>query len=509
MAPITPVDGAMGRHTPISTPLSNCSSSVPPSPVECRNPFAFTPINSSMTGYHDASVVSSSPVKPMQRPMATHPDKAKLEWINNRYNSSSGGPLSNQGIGLLPSYQDLVDDQFRKPHAFAIPGQSFQSQSRQDSHFGRLTPISPVQQPMTSASTPTKQESFAVPAPLDSKAATSSGSGTFRCRSVSPAVRQRNFSGNTGPATITTTTTTRAVISPFNSPITSEVLSILSAGQTADSVHSLVQRSQSVPLSIMMQSEMLPVQGQSNVTKITNVLLSKMDSEGDDAVRGLGINNLPSNYTARMNLTQILETTPGFGGGAAHQGQLPVSSSPAAFELQQHGYLTASGEQVSFVAAESQAQAGPGDQQQPGVQEDPGGGQPQAQLLLQSTQQQDEEEQQQLDFNNTVKDLLGDDGLNPSSQLVGQVASELNAVASDFSNDIRLTSELSSSITDLNTLDTNLLFDPNQQQEQYEDSTLEELKNDPLFQQICSETVNSGFDWLESKDQPTTVEMLG
>ena len=120
-----------------------------------------------------------------------------------------------------------------------------------------------------------------------------------------------------------------------------------------------------------------------------------------------------------------------------------------------------------------------------------------------------EEEQQQLDFNNTVKDLLGDDGLNPSSQLVGQVASELNAVASDFSNDIRLTSDLSSSITDLNTLDPNLLFDPNQPQEQYEDSTLEELKNDPLFQQICSDPVNSGFEWLESKDQPTTVEMLG
>ncbi|CAG5957872.1 unnamed protein product [Menidia menidia] len=523
MAPITPVDGAMGRHTPISTPLSNCSSSVPPSPVECRNPFAFTPINSSITGYHDASIVSSSPVKPMQRPMATHPDKAKLEWINNRYNSSSSaGPLSNHSIGILPSYQDLVDDQFRKPHAFAIPGQSFQSQTRQDAaHFGRLTPISPVQQQQqqqhmaTGVSTPTKQESFAVPAPLDGKASTSSTSSTFRCRSVSPAVRQRNFSGNTGPQTTTTstTTTTRAVVSPFNSPITSEVLSILSNSQTVSSVHSMVQRSQSVPLNIMMQSEMLPVQGQGNTAKITNVLLSKMESDGDDSVRGLGMNNLPSNYTARMNLTQILETTPSFAGGAAHQAQLPAGSNPADFQLQQHGYLTTgSGEQVSFPSGDGQAQAGPGDQdqqqQQQQLQEDPVQTQPQ--LLLQSTQQQEaEDEQQQLDFNNTVKDLLGEDGLNPSSQLVGQVASELNAVASDFSNDIRLTSDLSSSITDLNTLDTNLLFDPNQQQEQYEDSTLEELKNDPLFQQICSDTVNSGFDWLESKDQPTTVEMLG
>lgn len=448
----------------------------------------------------------------MQRPMATHPDKAKLEWINNRYNSNSVAPLPNHSIGILPSYQDLVDDQFRKPHAFAIPGQSFQAQSRQDAaHFGRLTPISPVQQQqlLTGVTTPTKQESFAVPAPLDNKASTSSASSTFRCRSVSPAVRQRNFSGNANPpatTNTTTNTTTQAVVSPFNCPITSEVLSILSNSQTVGSVHSMVQRSQSVPLNIMMQSERMPVHGQSNAAKITNVLLSKMTADGGDSVRGLGINNLASNYTARMNLTQILETTPGFAEGAAHQTQLPVRSSPAAFELQQHGYLTSSsGEQVSFSTVDSQAQVGPGDQQQQQVQEN--AVQTQPQLLLQSTQQQ-EDEQQQLDFNNTVKDLLGHDGLNPSSQLVGQVASELNAVASDFSNDIRLTSDLSSSITDLNTLDTNLLFDPNQQQEQYEDSTLEELKNDPLFQQICSDTVNS-FDWLESKDQPTSVEMLG
>lgn len=453
--------------------------------------------------------------------MATHPDKAKLEWINNRYNSStSSGPVNNHSIGILPSYQDLVDDQFRKPHAFAIPGQSFQAQSRQDAaHLGRLTPISPVQQqqpqqqpqqqqPATGVTTPTKQESFAVPAPLDNKASTSSASSTFRCRSVSPAVRQRTSSDNTGPPTTTpnTVSTARAVVSPFSSPITSEVLSILSNTQAVSSVHSMVQRSQSVPLNIMMQSEMLPVQ-QSNTAKITNVLLSKMEADENDSVRGLGINNLPSNYTARMNLTQILETTPAFAGAASHQSQLPVSSSPAAFELQQHGYLSTGSAETAFSSGDAQAQTGQSEPEPtPPLQDSP----TQTQLLLQSTQPQDtEDEQQQLDFNNTVKDLLGEDGLNPSSQLVGQVASELNAVASDFSSDIRLPSDLSSSITDLNTLDTNLLFDPNQQQEQYEDSTLEELKNDPLFQQICSDTVNSGFDWLESKDQPTTVEMLG
>uniref|UniRef100_A0AAZ3RIH3 Regulatory factor X7b n=1 Tax=Oncorhynchus tshawytscha TaxID=74940 RepID=A0AAZ3RIH3_ONCTS len=408
MAPITPVEGPLGgRHTPISA-LSNCSSGIPPSPVECRNPFAFTPINSSMAGgYHDASVVSvsSSPIKPMQRPMATHPDKAKLEWINNRYNSSgteatggvgagsgSGVSISNHSLGgLLPSYQDLVDDHFRKPHAFAVPGHSgqcFQAQSRQQdgSHFGHLTPISPVQQQLTSVSTtPTntaskQDESFAVPAPLDSKGgALPSGGGAFRCRSVSPAVSQMTFSG-----TVTTPnagTTTRLVVSQFSSPMTSqEILIILSNSQSVGgNLHSMAQRSQSVPLNIMMQSvvEMQGIQGQnqSNATKITNVLLSKMDSDVNDTVRGLGINNLPSNYTARMNLTQMLETQSqsqtvpggfttggdGGGGGNAHQSQLQtVSSSPASFELQQHGgYLTSTGGdggEVSF----NQAQSGPG-----------------------------------------------------------------------------------------------------------------------------------------------------
>ncbi len=130
--------------------------------------------------------------KPMQRPMATHPDKAKLEWINNRYNSTAGSPVisTSSAIGILPSYQDLVEDHFRKPHAFAIPGQSLQSQSRlQDGNLGMLTNVSPVQQgqPTTPSS---KQESFAIPAPLDNKGAGStsgSGGGTF---SVAALARQ-------------------------------------------------------------------------------------------------------------------------------------------------------------------------------------------------------------------------------------------------------------------------------------------------------------------------------
>ncbi|XP_064835417.1 DNA-binding protein RFX7-like isoform X4 [Oncorhynchus masou masou] len=472
MAPTTPVD--------IGTPHSNCSGSVPPSPVECRNPFAFTPINSSITGYHDGSIVSSSPVKPMQRPMATHPDKAKLEWMNNGYNNSGGNSIN--GISILPSYQDLVDDHFRKPHAFAIPGQSYQSQTR---HYGRLTPISPVQQQAASMANLNKQEGFAVPAPLDNKAtSTSSAGGTFRCRSVSPAVRQRNLSGNQGLQNIP-----RTVVSPFTSPVIPEMINIFANSHGDVSVSSMAQRSQSVPVNVMMQTEVLPMQGQTNSKKITNVLLSKMDGDSDDAVRGLGINNLPSNYTARMNLTQILETTPSFPSSANHQ--TLTSNAPNAYEFQKPGYLmkNSRNEQMSLSAGDSQAQSATGEEQHQ---------QSQPMLLAQKLQQQ------QLDFSTTVKDLLADGSLTPGNRLVRQV-SELNAVGSDF----RLTSDLSSSINDLNNLDTNLLFDPNQQQGQYEDSTLEELKNDPLFQQICSETANSnGFDWLESKDQPT-VGLMG
>lgn len=512
LAPTTPVDSALGssRQTPIGTPHSNCSSSVPPSPVECRNPFAFTPINSSITGYHNGSTVSSSPVKPMQRPMATHPDKTKLEWMSSGYSNNSGN--SNNGISILPSYQDLVDDHFRKPHAFAIPGQSCQSHTRHhETHISHLTPISPVQQQVASMANLNKQEGFAVPAPLDNKASTSSSSsGTFRCRSVSPAVRQRNLSGTQ------TLNVLRSVVSPFNSPATPEVLNIFSHNDGGASISSMVQRSQSVPVTVMMQSEVLPMQTgsqQSNTKNITNVLISKMDGDGDDSIRGIGINNVPSNYTARMNLTQILETTavPCFPGSASHQALISPCSS--AFESQKPGYLmkNAREEPMSFSTGESQTQSASAAHQL-SQQKHLGRrqllGHDQGMLLPLQQNLQQHEHQQPLDIDRTVKELLHAESLNAGSQLVGQ-GSELSAGGSEFPSDMRLTSELSGSINDLNNLDTNLLFDPSQQQGQYEDSTLEELKNDPLFQQICSETVNSaGFDWLESKDQ-ATVEMLG
>ncbi|KAM5171080.1 DNA-binding protein RFX7 [Mantella aurantiaca] len=476
LAQTTPVDSALGssRHTPVGTPHSNCSSSVPPSPVECRNPFAFTPINSSIS-YHDASIVSSSPVKPMQRPMATHPDKTKLEWMNNGYSTVGSSSVSSHGI--LPSYKELVEDSFRKPHAFAVPGQSYQSQSRHhDNHFGRLTPVSPVQHQLSALVSTSKQEGFAVPAPLDNKGLGTSGNvSNFRCRSVSPAVhRQRNLSGNTN---CPTSNAPRSNVTAFGSVVTTEVHNLLANVQPDTSANSIAQRSQSVPLTVMMQTAFPSLQKQSSTQNITHVLLNKLDSDRDDAVRGLGINNMPSNYTARMNLTQILETSPMFSG--ANQ-QNVMNSSTSSYEFQTPAYLTknSSTDTIGFTTGDNQAQSEIGEQQ--------------------------------LDFSSTVKDLLDGESLQANQQLV-QVASDLNN-ASDFSSDIRLSSDLSGSINDLNTLDPNLLFDPGRQHVQDDEATLEELNNDPLFQQICNESINSmtssGFEWIESKDHPT-VEMLG
>lgn len=489
IASTTPVDSALGssRHTPVGTPHSNCSSNVPPSPVECRNPFAFTPINSSITGFHDGSTVSSSPVKPMQRPMATHPDKTRLEWMNNSYNSSSGSlNKSNSGVGILSSYQGLVGDHFQKPHAFAVP-----HARHHDNHFGRLTPISPVQQQVANMANMTRQEGFAVPAPLDNKTS-NTPAATSRCRSVSPAVHQRNMSGNTGNLPYIP----RSVVSPFNSPVTPEVLNIFANSQTNLGAGSMAQRSHSVPLNIMMQTEVQPAPGQlCNSKNITNVLLKKLDGDHDDTVRGLGINNLPSSYTARMNLTQILESDSNLSCSDNHL-SLMTSDSASTRKLQRPSYLNENAINEHMIVSADNSRA-PGEQHRQ---------QAQSMLLSLSSRQHQEklQQHQQLDFSSTVKDLLTDNSLTAGHHLMQQV-SELSTGGADFPCDIRMTSELSSSINDLNALDTNLLFDPNQQQGQYQNTAAEEeLVNDPLFQQITSEAAHSsGLDWLESKDHPT------
>ncbi|XP_032415876.1 DNA-binding protein RFX7 isoform X1 [Xiphophorus hellerii] len=459
IASTTPVDSALGssRHTPIGTPHSNCSSTVPPSPVECRNPFAFTPINSSMTCFHDSSPVSSSPVKPMQRPTATHPDKARLDWMNSSYSSSSGGSnKSNDGMGILTGYRGLTDEPFQKPHAFAVP-----HVRHHDGHCGRLTPISPVQQQVASMS---RQEGFAVPAPLDNKTTCT----TFRCRSVSPAVHQRNL--NTLP------NVPRSVVSPFNSPVTPEVLNIFANSEANLMVSSLAQRSRSVPLNVMMQTEV------QQCSSISSILLSKLEGDHDEALRGLGVHGVPSTYTARMNLTQMLESNSSRSCG---DDSLSLMASESSGSSQQPGYLIENtvGEQMSLSAGNNQTQPASAEQQQA-----------QSAMLALSSQQQ------HLDFRNTQQHHL------LTGPLMEQV-SELTAGGADFPCEIRMTSELSGSINDLNSLDTNLLFDPSQQQSRFHSATSEEL-NDQLFQQISDTPHSGGLDWLESKDHPT-VGLMG
>ncbi|XP_061670097.1 DNA-binding protein RFX7-like [Syngnathoides biaculeatus] len=479
VTPITPVDGTLGssRHTPVGTPLSNCSSTVTPSPVECRNPFAFTPINSSITSFHDGSAVSSSPVKPMQRPTATHPDKTRLDWMNNSCNSNTGSlNKSNSAIGILPSYQGLVDDQFQKPHAFAIP-----HARHHDGRFGRLTPVSPVQQQVASMASTTRQEGFAVPAPLDNKTSNLlTTSGSFRCRSVSPAVHPRNLVGNSVTSGLHNVHQQR--VSPFNTQVTPEVFNILANNQGNLGVSSVAQRSRSVPLNIMMQTEVLPMPGQQcSGNNITDVLLSKLDAD-HDSVRGMGINNLPSGYTARMNLTQIIQPE--------NVSPIPSDSSGTRVSLRSN---CLNNEQMFF--------SGSGGRAQP----DSGG-----QHLQQAhpTQQTLSSQRQHLGFCDTFKDAPPDGSLHAGNQLVQEV-SELAAGGADFPSELRMTSDLSSSINDLNTLDANLLFDPSRQQGQYPGAAPEELDNQPLFQQITSSATHSGgLEWLESKDH-TTVGLMG
>ncbi|XP_057707046.1 DNA-binding protein RFX7-like [Corythoichthys intestinalis] len=464
VTPITPVDSALGssRHTPAGTPLSNCSSTVPPSPVECRNPFAFTPINSSVTSFHESVAVSSSPIKPMQRPMATHPDKTRLDWMNNSYDTN-GGSLnkSHSTVGLLPSYQGLVDDHFQKPHAFAVP-----HARHHDSRFGRLTPISPVQQQVTGTAHSTKLEGFAVPAPLDNKASNlPASSGSFRCRSVSPAVHQRNLVGNMGTNGLNAIH--QQCVSPFNSPATHEVPNIFDNNPGNIGACSVAQRSRSVPLNIMMQTEVLPMSAQQRSGKnITDVLLSKLDGD-HETVRGMAINNLPSSYTARMNLTQILESE--------NTNLIPSDSNSTC------NYLNNG--QMFFPVSDGRAQSASGGQHQ---------------QKAQATQQTSS-----LAFSGTFKDAQANGG-----QLVQQVA-ELTAGGADFPCELRMTSELSGSINDLNTLDANLLFDPSRQQGQYQSTAPEQSANQPLFQQITSDPTHSaGLEWFESKDH-TTVGLMG
>lgn len=393
----------------------------------------------------------------MQRPTATHPDKTRLEWMNNSYdNNSSNITKSNNGMGIVPSYQGLIDNHFQKPHAFAVPHARYQENT-----FGRLTPISPVQQQVTSMINMSKQEGFAVPAPLDNKA--NNHSTSFRCRSVSPAVHQRNISANTGNGAISNAP--RSVLSPFNSPVAPELFNLFSNTQSNLGASCMAQRSRSVPLNIMMQTQEMPTQGQPSSTKhLGTVLLNKLERSHDDTLRGLGLSNVASSYSACMNLSQILESDVNL---SCSDHLLSSDSTNPCYPLPDTVH-----EQPVFSNNKGHEQLTDQSQQQ----------------IIQ---------QEQLDFSCTVKEMIPHNSLT-----AGNVKQDLNT-GNNFSHELRMTADLSSTINDLNALDTNLLFDPNQQQGQYQNETPEELASNSMFQQISGETAHAGgLDWLESKDHP-------
>lgn len=376
--------------------------------------------------------------------------------------------MSNIEMGIVPSYQGLIGDRFQKPHAFAIP-----HTQHHESHFGRLTPISPVQQQVAGMANMNKQEGFAVPAPLDNKA--SNNLTTARCRSVSPAVR--NLSGSSGSLPYVP----RSVVSPFNSPVTPEVLNIFANSQTNVGVSSMCQRSHSVPLNVMMQTQVLAAPSHQCSS---GVLLRKLDGDHDETVQSLGISNLPSHYTACLNLTQILESDPNLSCSHNQLG-LVESDSTSSCKLTGPDYLceNAINEHVTLSVGSGPALSASTEQNQP---------QSQSMFLSLSSQQH-----QQLDFSSLI------------AEEQHMQESELTAGGSHVPCEIRMKSELHSSISDLNALDTNLLFDPNQQQAQYQCADAEALVNDPLFQQTTSEVAHSsGLEWLESKDHPA-VGLMG
>lgn len=288
----------------------------------------------------------------------------------------------------------------------------------------------------------------------------------------------------------------RTLISPqFHSPVAPEMLNLFANSQQNMTVNSMAQRSQSVPVNVMMQTDVLPLPGQHQ--NISNILLNKMDADCDSAVRGLAMNNLSSNYTACMNLSQLLESSPT---SANHQALISSTGNNREYQFQKPNYLTrcTTNEQMMVCSGVRQAPSAVSRLYHQQVQ---------APRLNQQEQQQQQE--QLLEFNTTVKKLITDNSSLNSGKMLPEQVSELTPGGPEFPREMGITSDLATTISDLNTMDTNLLFDPNQQQGQYQDTTPEDFMNDPLFQQICSETANaSGFDWLESKDHPT-VGLMG
>ncbi|XP_078473540.1 DNA-binding protein RFX7-like [Lampetra planeri] len=387
---------------------SSCGGSVPPSPVDGRHSFMFTPINSGAGVYPNgggggggAGAASSGVPKPMQRPTATH---ASLPWLSKPEAGGSAGAggvaqgllaADGDGANILPSYQESLDNKFSKSHAFGVPGMSSGAPAQRqypcgqepmsEAHFSLLHQQHQQQQqqqlhrqlrPSTmvltngggrgaSGTSANLHESFAVPAPLDGKGSAGGGNCSllYRCQHSPAAQRQRNLSGSLGP--VRTRPRPGAVCGgpPLAALFNPEVHAAFAAGGAgggdgpagaAAAGPGQAGRSHSVPLSVMMQTPFSATCSKHTPTsrKIENVLLSKLEGAGGDAGRGIGINSLPSNYSARRNLTQMLETPPPL---LQHQqqqqlqqqqqqpavlspGPSPHSPSPVAFKFQEHGH---------------------------------------------------------------------------------------------------------------------------------------------------------------------------
>ncbi|KAI8503151.1 RFX DNA-binding domain [Branchiostoma belcheri] len=95
------------RHTPTCMSMS-APNSVPPSPVDPREPFSFMPIQQNPV-YDDANISmnTSSPIKPMQRPRATHfnanNSNSNPEWADKQ----QGNPSTSRPHPP-PSYQETI-----------------------------------------------------------------------------------------------------------------------------------------------------------------------------------------------------------------------------------------------------------------------------------------------------------------------------------------------------------------------------------------------------------------
>uniref|UniRef100_A0A8C4QCT9 Uncharacterized protein n=1 Tax=Eptatretus burgeri TaxID=7764 RepID=A0A8C4QCT9_EPTBU len=278
--------GSSCQVTPAGTPLSSCSSSIPPSPVDGRHNF-FTPIHSGGGG-HAVNVVLG-PTKPMQRPTATLPNKVagQVEWL--------GLANGSMAMGRPPP----TENKFHKSHAFAVSAQSQMRPYRQGSE--QVSNNTVPQNVQHSQHRIIIINTFAVPAPLDGKCGGNLNlTQTYRCQHSPAAQRQRTLSGSNSSSRGRPRLSTGALASPYNPEVHKAVLCAQHQQQTITPTRH----------------------------KIDCVLLSKLDNPTSDFGRGMGINNASDTFTARRNLTELLESAPLLDGPSSLHSPSPLSFKP-------------------------------------------------------------------------------------------------------------------------------------------------------------------------------------